>query len=69
MKVNPLANWTDDDVASYIETHDVPVNPLLLRGYGSIGCQPCTQPGDARAGPLGRPLQDRVRPPRVSHRR
>jgi phosphoadenosine phosphosulfate reductase len=50
VKVNPLANWTDADVASYIETHDVPVNPLLLQGYGSVGCQPCTQPGDGRAG-------------------
>jgi phosphoadenosine phosphosulfate reductase len=50
VKVNPLANWSDDDVASYIETHDVPVNPLLSRGYGSIGCEPCTQPGEARAG-------------------
>lgn len=50
VKVNPLATWTDDDVASYIETHDVPVNPLLLQGYGSIGCQPCTEPGDARSG-------------------
>jgi phosphoadenosine phosphosulfate reductase len=50
VKVNPLANWTDADVASYIETHDVPVNPLLLQGYGSVGCEPCTKPGDGRAG-------------------
>ena len=50
VKVNPLANWSDDDVASYIETHDVPVNPLLHQGYGSIGCEPCTQPGQSRAG-------------------
>jgi phosphoadenosine phosphosulfate reductase len=50
VKVNPIATWTDADVASYIETHDVPVNPLLARGYGSVGCQPCTEPGDARHG-------------------
>jgi len=54
VKVNPIATWTELDVADYIERHDVPVNPLLDRGYPSIGCQPCTQPvgddGDARSG-------------------
>jgi phosphoadenosine phosphosulfate reductase len=42
VKVNPIANWTDLDVRGYIADHDVPVNPLLDRGYTSIGCQPCT---------------------------
>jgi phosphoadenosine phosphosulfate reductase len=54
VKVNPLANWTDEDVASYIETNDVPLNPLLLQGYGSVGCAPCTgmptDPDDPRSG-------------------
>jgi phosphoadenosine phosphosulfate reductase len=50
VKVNPLATWTDDDVASYVEANDILVNPLLHQGYGSVGCQPCTQPGDARNG-------------------
>ncbi len=54
VKVNPLANWSDDDVAGYIADHDVPVNPLVHRGYGSIGCAPCTTPvaegEDPRAG-------------------
>jgi phosphoadenosine phosphosulfate reductase len=57
VKVNPIANWTDDDVASYIETHDVPVNPLLLQGYTSVGCAPCTtlpsDPDDPRSGRWG----------------
>lgn len=44
IKVNPLANWTAEDVAGYIEEHDVPVNPLTLQGYPSIGCMPCTHP-------------------------
>jgi len=44
VKVNPLATWTDQDVAGYIADHDVPVNPLTRRGYPSIGCMPCTQP-------------------------
>ena len=43
VKVNPIATWTDDDVALYIELHDVPVNPLVARGYPSVGCWPCTQ--------------------------
>jgi phosphoadenosine phosphosulfate reductase len=54
VKVNPIANWTDDDVALYIELHDVPVNPLVARGYPSVGCWPCTQAvaegDDKRAG-------------------
>jgi phosphoadenosine phosphosulfate reductase len=44
VKVNPLATWTDQDVAGYIADHDVPENPLVQQGYLSIGCQPCTQP-------------------------
>lgn len=44
LKVNPLATWTDADVAGYIEDHDVVVNPLVARGYPSIGCEPCTRP-------------------------
>ena len=44
VKVNPIANWSDADVAGYIRDHDVPVNPLVEQGYLSIGCMPCTQP-------------------------
>jgi phosphoadenosine phosphosulfate reductase len=54
VKINPIAAWTDLDVAGYIKDHDVPVNPLIEQGYPSIGCWPCTNPvtdGDnARAG-------------------
>jgi phosphoadenosine phosphosulfate reductase len=54
VKVNPIATWTDQDVAEYIAEHDVPVNPLLDQGYPSIGCWPCTKPvadgEDARSG-------------------
>ena len=54
VKINPLATWSDLDVADYVNAHDVPVNPLVERGYPSIGCWPCTQPvsegDDARAG-------------------
>ena len=44
VKVNPLATWSDEDVAGYIADHDVITNPLLQQGYPSIGCWPCTQP-------------------------
>jgi len=54
VKVNPLATWSDADVRGYAADHDVPTNPLLERGYPSIGCMPCTrpvQPGeDPRSG-------------------
>jgi phosphoadenosine phosphosulfate reductase len=49
-KVNPLADWTDQDVWRYIAEHDLPYNPLHDRGYDSIGCAPCTQPGSGREG-------------------
>jgi phosphoadenosine phosphosulfate reductase len=54
VKVNPIATWSDDDVAGYLADHEVPYNPLLDRGYPSIGCWPCTQQvtdgGDPRSG-------------------
>ena len=54
IKVNPIAMWTDEDVAGYIADHDVPVNPLVEQGYLSIGCMPCTvpavDPDDPRSG-------------------
>lgn len=54
LKFNPLLEWTNDDVWSYIRANDVPYNALHDRGYPSIGCAPCTravQPGqDSRAG-------------------
>ncbi len=54
LKVNPLAEWTEQQVWDYIRRHDVPYNVLHDRGYPSIGCAPCTravQPGeDIRAG-------------------
>lgn len=44
IKLNPLALWSRSEVDAYVEQHDVPVNPLLARGYRSIGCWPCTAP-------------------------
>lgn len=54
VKVNPLATWAEQDVASYLVDHDLPVHPLVSQGYRSIGCAPTTRPvaegEDARAG-------------------
>ena len=43
IKVNPLADWSWADVWHYIETHDVPYNPLHDAFMPSIGCAPCTR--------------------------
>src|SRR5688572_1808731 len=54
VKVNPLLNWTKQDVWAFVMKHDVPYNPLHDQNFPSIGCWPCTravQPGeDDRAG-------------------
>jgi phosphoadenosine phosphosulfate reductase len=51
VKVNPIATWSDQDVAGYVADHDIPVNPLLAQGYSSIGCRPCTRPVEPGADP------------------
>jgi phosphoadenosine phosphosulfate reductase len=54
VKVNPIATWTEADVASYADDRALPEHPLKEKGYLSIGCWPCTRPvgdgEDARAG-------------------
>lgn len=54
LKINPLADWTKDDLNAWFDAHDLPRHPLEAEGYLSIGCEPCTskvQPGeDPRAG-------------------
>jgi thioredoxin-dependent adenylylsulfate APS reductase len=54
VKVNPVADWTRDQVWEYIRANKLPYNELYNRGYTSIGCDPCTraiQPGEEeRAG-------------------
>jgi len=54
IKVNPLADWTQEDLDRYAEDHDLPAHPLTAYGYPSIGCWPCTAPvvegADPRSG-------------------
>ena len=54
VKVNPLVEWSRDDVWEYVEENDVPYNPLHDEGYPSVGDEPLTEPigegDDERAG-------------------
>ena len=43
-KIQPLADWSEQDVWAYIMANDIPYNPLHDAGYRSIGCIPCTRP-------------------------
>jgi phosphoadenosine phosphosulfate reductase len=53
-KFNPLADWSEGEVWSYLRSNKVPCHPLHDQGYPSIGCAPCTRPiepgEDQRAG-------------------
>jgi phosphoadenosine phosphosulfate reductase len=42
VKVNPIVEWSQDDVDDYIAQNGVLVNPLVSDGYPSIGCRTCT---------------------------
>ncbi|MEZ6065283.1 MAG: phosphoadenylyl-sulfate reductase [Planctomycetaceae bacterium] len=44
LRVNPLANFTDEQLSAYVEQHSVITNPLHLQGYSTIGCNRCTTP-------------------------
>lgn len=54
LKINPLINWTEEELNDYINLNNIPTNPLHKKGYASIGCQPCTRAiepdEDIRAG-------------------
>jgi phosphoadenosine phosphosulfate reductase len=54
LKINPLLEWSEEQVLSYTEEKRLPKNRLFDQGYRSIGCAPCTRAvkegEDARAG-------------------
>jgi phosphoadenosine phosphosulfate reductase len=54
VKINPIIDWTWEQVLSYIKERNLPYNKLLDKGFTSIGCEPCTRaikPGEnLRAG-------------------
>lgn len=43
VKINPLVDWTEEQMHAYIREHGVPYNRLHDEGYPSIGCRPCTR--------------------------
>jgi len=54
LKINPIIDWTWDQIQEYIKKNNLPQNSLLGKGYPSVGCEPCTRPikpgEDIRAG-------------------
>lgn len=54
LKLNPLIDWSEEDVWNYIRERNIPYHALHDKGFPSIGCLPCTRavaPGeDVRAG-------------------
>ena len=54
IKINPLNDWSEEDVWKYIKSNNIPYNELHDKGFPSIGCEPCTRAvkegEDVRAG-------------------
>ena len=54
IKINPIADWSHDQVMAYVHANDVPISRLHAKGYPSVGCAPCSRavrPGeDERSG-------------------
>jgi len=54
IKINPIVDWSWEQIWSYIKSNNIPYNKLHDKGYPSIGCEPCTRainPGEPpRAG-------------------
>ena len=54
LKINPIIDWTWNQIQEYIKKNNLPQNSLLEKGYPSVGCEPCTRPikpgEDIRAG-------------------
>jgi phosphoadenosine phosphosulfate reductase len=43
VKLNPIADWSEDQVAAYVREHNIAVNRLHGEGYPSVGCAPCSR--------------------------
>jgi phosphoadenosine phosphosulfate reductase len=46
--LNPIIDWTDNDVWDFLKIRGVPINPLYERGYKRIGCIGCPMSGKKR---------------------
>jgi phosphoadenosine phosphosulfate reductase len=43
--LNPIIDWSDDDVWEFLHNRKVPVNPLYEQGYKRVGCIGCPLAG------------------------
>ena len=54
IKINPLADWSENQIEERFLLKQLPRHPLTSQGYRSIGCGPCTHKvspdEDVRAG-------------------
>ncbi|MFY0686763.1 MAG: phosphoadenylyl-sulfate reductase [Cyclobacteriaceae bacterium] len=50
IKFHPILDMTPEDVQMYMMINELPQNPLVYQGYGSVGCTHCTEKGDGREG-------------------
>lgn len=44
IRLNPLADWTAEEITAEMKRRGLPPHPLTAKGYPSIGCEPCTRP-------------------------
>jgi len=44
LKINPLAHWDLEDVRHYRRLRQLPLHPMVPKGFASVGCRPCTTP-------------------------
>jgi thioredoxin-dependent adenylylsulfate APS reductase len=51
LKVNPLADWTYEEVTAYVKKNKLPYNRLFEKGYTSVGCACCTRPSGESSDP------------------
>ncbi len=68
IKLNPLADWTAQDVRDAFLARDLPRHPLVAQGYLSIGCAPCTRPSAAAGNPRDGRWRGRTKPECGIHR-
>ncbi len=46
LQANPLRDWTEMDIWSFILNHGLPYCSLYDQGYRSLDCRPCTEKSD-----------------------
>jgi len=53
IKINPLADWTKEDIVTFFKDKKIPPHPLVASGYTSIGCTHCTNKREGDNDPRG----------------